>query len=421
MPTTPALRPPAALLPSLLLAAAAAAQLQPGDVAITGFSSTSFGVLSGGTTTHHAPAGGLGGSTLCVLWDVTQPASVLLAGFGFVGRATITGPGSVVYTPIPANVGIVVQMSQDDTFGVVLIDAGSSQVRRLDPANGAVTDLSFGPQPWGLDANAGAFDPATGDVVVGGNGALYRLARGAVTAVPIAGGLGGYVSGVTFDPVTGDVIASVLTSNRIVRVDAAAVVTDVTPPFAVPGPNAITVDENGDFVTGGGTGQIYRVPRTGGAPVPIGALGPANPLNDLCVVGGGGGAFPYGQSCAAAFGPSVLRGEPVRLGQPFVLRSGNHAASALGALVLGLSATAYQGQPLPRPLDGLLGTQGCSLYASLDVVLLGVAAGTAPADLAFSVTLPPAFAGYFVWAQHACFDPVPGGLSWSNGVALQAR
>jgi hypothetical protein len=410
------------LLCSLLFAATAAAQLQPGDIAITGFSSSSFGVLRSGTTTQHTAAAGFGGSTLCVLWDVTQANDVLLGGFGFVGRATVTGPGAVTFTSLTTNVGVVVQMSQDEAFGVVLIDAGPCQVRRLDPVSGAVTDLSFGPQPWGLDANAGAFDPATGDVVVGGNGELYRLVRGTVTAVPIAVGLGGYVSGVTFDPVTGDVIASVLTSNRIVRVDGTGAVTDVTPPFAVPGPNAITVDANGDFVTGGGVGQVYRVPRTGGAPVSIGALGPANPLNDLCVVGGGGGAFPYGQYCAAASGPSVLRGSgALQLGVPFALTSGNHAAGALGALVLGLSNTVHAGQALPLSLDGLLGTQGCFLHASLDVALLGVTGATAPADLVTAVTLPTGFAGYFVWAQHACFDPVPGGLSWSNGVALQAR
>jgi hypothetical protein len=46
-----------------------------------------------------------------VLWDPANPNDFLIGGFGFVGRATIAGPGSASYTLITNNVGIVSQMS----------------------------------------------------------------------------------------------------------------------------------------------------------------------------------------------------------------------------------------------------------------------------------------------------------------------
>src|SRR5690606_5565297 len=102
-------------------------------------------------------------------------------------------------------------------------------------------------------------------------------------------GLGGYVSGIAFDPILGDVVATVLTVNRLVRIDASGAVSDVAPAGSVPGPNALDVDEHGDFVAGGGTGQVHRVPRVGGAPVFVASnTSPANAVNGLAVAGAGG-------------------------------------------------------------------------------------------------------------------------------------
>ena len=172
------------LLPLVLPMADATAQVQAGDIATTRFSTTEFDIQRGTTRTAYN-TGGFGGtgSSFAVLWDPTNPNDFLVGGFDFIGRATITGPGTVSYSLISAAVGIVVGMSWDNDHQVVFIDAAAGQVRRLDPANGQIVDLSTGTQPWGFDANAGAFDPATGDTVVGGNGALYRLRRGTTTAV----------------------------------------------------------------------------------------------------------------------------------------------------------------------------------------------------------------------------------------------
>lgn len=406
------------LLPIALPFAAATAQVATGDIATTRFSSSAFDILRGATATAYDTGGFQGtGSSLAILWDPAQPNDFYVGGFDFLGRATVTGPGTVGYTNLSTGVGIVVGLSWDLDRRIVFVDALAGQVRRLDPANGQIVDLSTGNQPWGFDANAGAFDPATGDTVVGGNGALYRLRRGTSTATTIVSGLGGYVSGVTFDPVTGDVIATVLTSNRLVRVDAAGAVADLVP--AMSGPNSVAADENGDFVVCGGTGQIWRVPRTGGSVTLIGGATAMTPRNDLTVVGGGGGAFPYGQGCLGAGGPVALRAAgPFHAGVPIVTTSTNHGNGSLGALVLGFSNTVHSGAPLPLSLDPILGTAGCSLLASIDAHVLGVASGGV---LSFPVVLPQWFAGGVLYAQHACFEPVPGGLSWSNGIAIRAQ
>lgn len=417
MPTI--LRSSFRLLSTLLSVAAATAQVATGDIATTRFSSSAFDILRGAAATVYDTGGFQGtGSSFAVLWDPAQPNDFYVGGFDFLGRATITGPGAVSYTNLSNAVGIVVGMAWDPEHRIVFVDALAGQVRRLDPANGQVVDLSVGNQPWGFDANAGSVDPATGDAIVGGNGALYRLRRGTSTATTIVSGLGGYVSGVTFDPVTGDVIATVLSSNRLVRVDAAGVVSDLVP--AMSGPNGVTTDENGDFVVCGGTGQIWRVPRTGGSVTLIGGATALTPRNDLSVVGGGGGAFPYGQGCTGSSGQVALRAAgPFHPGAPIVTTSTNHANGSLGVLVLGLSNLQHAGLPLPLSLDPILGTVGCSLLVSIDAHVVGVASG---GSLSLPIVLPAWFAGSTLYAQHACFEPsVAGGISWSNGIALRAQ
>jgi hypothetical protein len=408
------------LLSFLFLTVPAIAQVAVGDIAITGFSSTAFGILGagGGVTGYTTPGFQGTGLSQTILWDRQTPNSFLVGGSGFVGRATITGPGSVSYGLVTANVGTVVQMSWDDAGFIVFVDSTTLQVRRLDPQTGAVADLTTGPQPWGSTLSAGAFDPATGDVVVGSSGDIFRLLAGGTTVLPITSGLGGSVSGITFDPVTGEVIATVLTVNRVIRIDASGNVSDIAPPFAVPGPNALDVDQNGDFITGGGVGQIYRVPRDGGAPVQIGSY--TGPLNGLAVAGAGGYALPFGDACDATFGAATLHATgPFLVGSTILTTSKNHATNSLGICVLGLSRTNHLGIPLPFLLDPLLGTQQCSAFVSLDVTLGGITTAPAPAPLVFSLPITPPFAGQTFFVQHACLEPVPGNLSWSNGLMIR--
>lgn len=414
-----------AALSTVVLAASAVAQLATGDIAVTGFSNSAFGVVGGSLgVTGYATAGfqGTGVATSqAILWDRGNPQDLLIGGFGFVGRATILGPGSVGYSLVTNNVGIVSQMTMLDSGLVVFVDSGTGQVRLLDPVGGSVVDLSSGAQPWGADPSSGAVDPVSGDVVVGGSGAIYRWPFGGSLATPVVTGLGGYVTAIAFDPANGDILATVLSVNRVIRVDAAGVVTDVAPPFSVPGPNALVVDPNGDFVTGGGTGQVYRIPHGGGAPVFLANnTSPANAVNGLAVVGGGGFGIPFGVPCSGVAGPAQLTASGAYVvGATITTTSTNHAANALGVLVLGTSDVVYQGAPLPMFLDPLLATSGCSLWVSGDTLVAGVASAGAPASLSFQVFLQPIISGYRFYAQHVGLEAVPGGLSWSNGLVFR--
>lgn len=408
-----------------LLPAALVAQVTVGDIAVTGFSANAFGVIAAGpTVTGYATSGFLGtgtGTSQAILWDPAHPQQFLVGGFGFVGRATITGTGAATYQLITNNVGIVSQMSWADGGQVILVDSGTNQVRLLDPAAGSVVDFSAGAQPWGSDASSGAVDPRTGDVVVGGNGAIYRLVAGSAVATPVVSGLGGYVTAIQFDPANGDIVATVLTANRLLRVDGSGVVTDVAPPYSIPGPNALDVDAYGDFVTGGGTGQVYRVPRAGGSPVFLANnTSPASAVNGLAVVGGGGFGIPFGQACSGVAGPAALTATgPYLVSTTIVTTSTNHAPNALGVLILGLSDAVHQGAALPLLLDPQLGTSGCRLYVSGDWLLPGISDTNSPAQLSFPVLLQPIISGVRFYAQHVCLEAVPGGLSWSNGVSFR--
>jgi hypothetical protein len=404
------------LLASLLSAAAATAQVAVGDIAVTGFSANTFGVIRGTTVTSYVTPGFQGnGNAGTVLWDPVHPNDFLIGGDGFVGRATVTGPGTSTYVRLTNAVGYVVQMSWDQSGGVILIDAGTSQVRRLDPVSGVVVDLSAGTQPWGIDANAGAINPASGDVVVGGNGALYLLRRGTTLATTIVTGLGGYVSGVTFDRVTGEAIATVLTVNRLVRVtgSTATIMTS-----SLSGPNAVDIDQNGDFIIGGGVGQIVREARTGGAPAPVANY--TGPITDLAVVRPDGFGMPFGQGCNGVAGPILLSATgPYQVGSTVTMTSVNHAPSALGVVILGFSNTMQASTPLPFLLDPLLGTSNCRLYTSIDATVIAFSSASSPTSIVFPVSITPAFAGQRFYAQHACFEAVAGGLSWSNGLAVR--
>ena len=407
-------------LSASLLSATASAQVAIGDIAVSRFSTTTFAVIGAGSSvTNYATPGFQGtGLSQSILWDRAHPNDFIVGGVGFVGRASILGPAAVSYSLITNGIGIAGQMSWNDIGWIVVADGGTNQVRLLDPASGFVVDLSTGAQPWGTSLSAGAWDPMTGDVVVGGDGALYRLANGSSTGTLIVGGLGGVVSGVAFDPTTGEIVATVLTANRLIRVDSAGTVTNVAPPFSIPGPNGLDVDQNGDYVAGGGMGQVYRVPHAGGSPVFL-ANNPG-PLNGIAVAGGGGFGIPFGQTCNGAAGPvSLTATGPFTVGSTVTTTSTNHEPTSLGVLILGISNTTYLGIPLPALLDPLFGTAGCYANVSLDVTAVAVTSATSPATLGFSFALPPSFSGYRFYAQHVCFEPVPGGWSWSNGLVFR--
>lgn len=408
----------ATLLAAALSTAALSAQVQPGDIGVVGFSASAFGVATPPNVTAYTTPGFLGtGTSQAILHDPTSFNDFLVGGFGFVGRATITGPGTVNYTLITSGIGTASQMSWDNAGNLIVADAGTDQVRMVSPA-GVVTDLSIGAQPWGANVNAGAFELTTGDVIVGGNGGLFRLPFGQSTGVPIATGLGGFVSGVTFDPVTGDILATVLTVSRIVRVTAAGLVTDFAPAGTVAAPNSLDVDTNGDLIVGGNAGAIFRVPAGGPASLIATNTSPTTSAAGVSVAKAVAFAGSFGTACNGTGGAATLSvSGPFAIGVPFLTTSINHQPGAVGLAVVGLSNTSYGALPLPFALDPVLGTSNCFLNVSADLTVI---AFTDPSGvMAFGLTPTASFFGQRVFLQHAVLEAVPGGFSFSNGVFVQ--
>ncbi len=99
--------------------------------------------------------------------------------------------------------------------------------------------------------------------------------------------------------------------------------------------------------------------------------------------------------------------------------SGIYTPSALGVQILGFSATSHLGQPLPQNLDPLAGTVGCQLNVSIDITQIGFVSTTG--RLVFPINLPPSFPWFVVNFQHAVFEAVPGGMTWTSGLRLRTR
>jgi hypothetical protein len=89
----------------------------------------------------------------------------------------------------------------------------------------------------------------------------------------------------------------------------------------------------------------------------------------------------------------------------------------LAAQVIGFSNQNSTAGPLPLPLDPLLGTVGCRLLVSMDLNQLAIT--DAQGRATFSLFLPPPISGLIFHLQHAAFDPVPGGLSWSDAITVR--
>lgn len=397
----------------LLVAAHLSAQVLPGDIAITGFSTTSFGVASGSPSATIYNTGGFQGSgtSQAILHDPSTVTDFIVGGFGFVGRATITGPGTVSYSLITSGIGTASQLSWDAAGNVIVADAGVDQVQMVT-TGGTVVPLSTGTQPWGTSVNAGAYERATGDVIVGGSGGLYRLPNGASTGVPIVTGLGGFVSGVAFDPCNGDILATVLTVSRLVRVDALGNVTDEIPPGTVATPNSLAIDEQGNYLIGGANGQVFLVPPGGPSVLLATASGIGTSASGVAYVSGR--TCTYGAACPAPFGlPTLSIAGPFLPGSALTTRSINHNPFAIGIAVFGVAQVAP-----PLLLDPLLGTTGgCLLHANAD--FLDVAITDGAGNLVHTLVTNSLFLNQRLFVQHAVIEAGPlSSLSTSNGLQV---
>ncbi len=176
---------------------------------------------------------------------------------------------------------------------------------------------------------------------------------------------------------------------------------------------------NLDWIVGGQNGEVWRVPHAGGGATLAGTITPSNTVSGVSVLPDGF-AQPFGTGCNGQFGPVTLgTSGTFATGQTITHTSDNHAPNQLGVAIYGLSNTTYSGNALPYSLDALLGTSGCNLYIAIDASLIGFSGSGTPARLSFTINIPSVPTGAQFFIQHARFEPVPGGTSWSNGVVLQ--
>lgn len=125
----------------------------------------------------------------------------------------------------------------------------------------------------------------------------------------------------------------------------------------------------------------------------------------------------FGQGCNTALNvPSVLTTSGGNAPGPILFQSVQHQPGAFGALILGFVHHSTPQQQLPLSLDPLLGTSGCTVYQTLDIVVYGFL--DTLGRFGRTVTLPPFMAGQTFYSQYVVFETVPGGFSWSNSVMV---
>lgn len=276
---------------SLLLALActmaeAQTYLVRGDV-ICASASGKIGRISrtGSTSTVYTAPG-----NNTVLWDPTQPDTVICGGNGssstggVLFRASFSG-GNQVVTSLIAGTGSFsypVQIGWDQTGRGVIATTYWGQVVRIDVATGRVTSLVTGNQPWGSNAICSAVDPVSGDIYVGRQGNVWRIPSGSGITTLVYTGLA--TTKLLIDPGSSPRYLYFCGTGSFGRVD---LTTSAAPewyfgafgkPSFSPTITGVSFDEQGDFVFCADNDGVYRLPKlasippTGLAPTLLGTI-----------------------------------------------------------------------------------------------------------------------------------------------------
>lgn len=126
----------------------------------------------------------------------------------------------------------------------------------------------------------------------------------------------------------------------------------------------------------------------------------------------------FGGSCPAQGGPFLSPQLPILAGGTMTATANNMATGTIGALIVGFSEDSYQGLALPLLLDPLLGTTGCSLHVSADILFAGVAN---QGLLTIGVPLPASIGLQQFYLQAVGLTGQPGGFTFSQGVRVRPR
>ncbi len=290
---------------------------------------------------------------------------------------------------------------------------GAAQLIRIDPGNGTWTvtaTLPHSPHSLATASGTGLYaaaasmllhiDTATGVMTAIGDTGLADL--GAIVT------LGNQLYG--WDRLLGLVVLDPLTGAA----------TDVNPmigggTLATSGIDWMAVRNDGVMV--GGTSPLrFTFDMASGIAQFVGGV-----LQDEVLGAATGVVRSYGTGCAGGAGPVQLTvSGPLLSASNLTSTSTGHGGAGgtpyPGVLIFGFGNASHAGNALPLDLGPLLGTQGCSLLASIDASVLGL---TNNGSLQFPLALPPGLGGLTFYLQHAVFEPVVGSMSWSGGVRVQ--
>jgi len=137
----------------------------------------------------------------------------------------------------------------------------------------------------------------------------------------------------------------------------------------------------------------------------------------------GGIAF-YGKGCVGSNTKTpamVFGGLPYQSNSSFALRMQNGNPSSLARLVIGFSNTAWNSNKLPLDLV-FMGAGGCSLLASIDVMLTVGTDTKGEINIVNTVPVDSKLVGVTAYVQFAVADKVnPAGLVTSNAMQLVIR
>ena len=169
--------PLATILAFAVLATTTTAQVAPGDIGVTGFSTNAFCIATPPTVTGYTTAGfgGTGAATSqAILHDPSSFNDFIVGVFGFVGRATITGPGTVSYTLITNGIGTASQMTWDNSGNIIVATLVAGEITTISPA-GEILRVVKMPERMPTNICFGGADMRTAYITLSTSGKLVAM------------------------------------------------------------------------------------------------------------------------------------------------------------------------------------------------------------------------------------------------------
>jgi hypothetical protein len=331
--------------------------------------------------------------------DTTVPSATVI-GSGLIGQNALGRANGEFWSTSRAGTSFF--LTRLDFFaGTATVVWPAPDIRGLASAGGHELFAVHEPLPGQTSDTLSRIDTMTGNIThIGPTG------FSSIQALTVLGGM---------------MFAWDLTQGLLTIDPNTGVATDVDPSRVGPGMQTLSAAADGRLLGAGGASAsgstLYAIDIGTGTTVSIGTINGGFDIRGL--EAHGGFSFPISNGCAGAAGQVTMSVTGMLTGNgQIVTTSRPHAPQVPGLLVLGLSSGSSGGSFLPILLDPILGTSGCTLFVSPDVTVFNMTSAGANAFLSIGMPLSMAARGVTVYAQHACFEPVPGGLSLSNAAQI---